>query len=65
MIELDCSRIIKPFDNEALALKDINPMLIHVLARSWDEQDLAGIVKEVAIKSGMEKVYVEMSEGDV
>ena len=40
-------------------MDEIKPFVIHVLAKSWEEQDLPLRVTLAAIKAGMKPVYSE------
>ena len=56
-LDLDLSCFVQPFIPAAGVMDDISPMVIHVLAKSWDEQNLPGLVEGAALRAGVERVY--------
>ena len=40
-------------------LEASKPLLIHVLSKDWDQEDLVSVIEGTAERAGMEKVYAE------
>ncbi|KAK4543671.1 hypothetical protein LTR36_005316 [Oleoguttula mirabilis] len=57
IIKLDDSCATVPFATETDVMSKAQPLVIHVLARSWEEQDLVGLVEKAAERAGMNPVY--------
>lgn len=57
----DCVCFMKSFGSgaEMSVLEMAKPLVIHILAKDWHEQDLAGKVEKIATRIGMEGVYAE------
>lgn len=47
------------FKTDAEVIEAVEPFVIHVLARSWTENDLAGKIEAAAVRAGLEKLYLE------
>ena len=59
VINIECTSLLKSFQPVANVLETVRPVVVHVLAQSWDESDLPGVVEKAAIKAGMERVYAD------
>ncbi|KAK5123069.1 hypothetical protein LTR85_003265 [Meristemomyces frigidus] len=57
IIKLDDTSAIIPFATESGVLLKAQPLLVHVLARSWEEEDLVGLVEQAAKRAGMQRTY--------
>ena len=58
-IKSECTCLLKAFQPVSEVFKAIRPLLIHVIAKTWEEADLLGLVEEAAIAAGLERVYTE------
>lgn len=43
-------------------LEASKPLLIHVLSKDWDQEDLVSVIKGTAKRAGIEKVYAKHDE---
>lgn len=43
-------------------MEDASPLLVRVLAKSWEETDLQALVENAAVKAGVQPLYPEVAE---
>ncbi|KAK5717965.1 hypothetical protein LTR15_008808 [Elasticomyces elasticus] len=63
--EPDCVQAINPVDPDAIVhfatntnvMETVKPFYVSVLATSWDEDNLPGVVEQVAIASGLKRIF--------
>ncbi|KAK4957633.1 hypothetical protein LTR10_005600 [Elasticomyces elasticus] len=63
--EPDCVQAINPVDPDAIVhfatntnvMETVKPFYVSVLATSWDEDNLPGVVEQVAIVSGLKRIF--------
>jgi len=56
-IDPECCCMLDAFRSDANVLENVHPLLVHVLAKRWEEQDLPGLVEKAAIRAGMEPAF--------
>lgn len=60
--EQHCASFLKWFVAEGAMLEASKPLLIHILSKNWDQEDLIELINDVAKRAGMDKVYAEDDE---
>lgn len=43
-------------------MEDASPLLVRILAKSWDETDLQALVENAAIRAGAQLVYADAAD---
>ncbi|OTA31472.1 hypothetical protein BTJ68_08235 [Hortaea werneckii EXF-2000] len=62
LLDLQCgceTTIFATYDN---VMEDASPLLVRVLAKSWEETDLQALVENAAVKAGVQPLYPEVAE---
>ncbi|KAI7009809.1 hypothetical protein D0867_07959 [Hortaea werneckii] len=62
LLDLQCgceTTIFKTYDN---VMEDANPLLVRVLAKSWEETDLQALVENAAIRAGVQPLYADAAD---
>ncbi|KAK5691131.1 hypothetical protein LTR97_011783 [Elasticomyces elasticus] len=55
--ELEDPDILKHFSTETKVMDKVDPFQVCVLATSWDEDDLPGVVEQAVIASGVKRIF--------
>ncbi|RMZ23527.1 hypothetical protein D0859_12442 [Hortaea werneckii] len=61
-LDLQCGCQADVFRTHEKVMEKTSPLLVRVLAKSWEETDLQALVENAAIRAGVQPLYTEASE---
>lgn len=57
IFEIDCPCALRSMNSRSTVIGHMSPYMVHVLAKSWDEVDIPGLVKAAAERAGLEPLF--------
>lgn len=64
MFDFDCFCKLKGLKLRCDVIDQVNPYMVHVMARSWDEIDMQDLVKAAAEKAGLKPTFPSIEQHD-
>lgn len=51
--------MLRAFATTSGLMESVHPLVVNVLAKTWEEEDLAGLVEKAAVRAGLSRIYAE------
>lgn len=61
-LDLQCGCQADVFRTHEKVMEKTSPLLVRVLAKSWEETDLQALVENAAVRAGVQPLYPEVAE---
>ena len=59
LIDQECACTLNAFTTDRGVMDHAQPLIVHILAKAWVEEDLPGLIDEAAIRSRLCRVFAE------
>ena len=59
IIDTECGCVLNVLKTDKEVMEHARPLIINILAKDWEEEDVPGLIEKAAIRAGTERVYAE------